>query len=236
MHIKIKDAIYKSYKSGLSSFEIKMKHLQKHPILQLLTFSFVLIFVLEMLSRHSIIKGLGFIITNPLMFLFNVLIILFTLSITMMFSRKSFLLASIIILWLILGAANFVLLSFRTTPLTAMDLFIFTSVIEIIHIYVNTVQIISITVIVCILMVGMILLWMKLKKNKPQFKIPLIVLGVTAILMLMLSNISLKVNVLSTNYGNLADAYSEYGFAYCFSFIPRSKTLLEKQYANPYSE
>ena len=217
MRIKIKAAIYKGYKSGLSFLDKKIKHLENHPVLQLLVFSLVLIFVLEMLSRRSIMNGLGFIITNPLMFLFNVLIILFTLSVTMMFSRKSFLLALIMILWLILGVVNFVLLSFRTTPLTAMDLFIFTSVFEIIHVYVNTFQIILITVFVGILIVVMIFLWMKLKKNKPEFKNPVIVLCVTAILMLMLSNISLKVNALSTNYGNLADAYSEYGFAYCFS-------------------
>ena len=217
MYIKIKTTLYKGYKAGLSFLEVKKKQLEKHPVLQLITLSLVLIVVLEMLSRRSILKGLGFVIENPLMFLFNLLIILFTLSITMMFTRKNFLLAFIIILWLILGVANFVLLSFRTTPLTAMDLFIFTSVIEIIHVYVNTFQIILITVIVGILIVVMIILWMKLKKNKPKFKIPLMVLCITAVLMLMLSNISLKVNALSTNYGNLADAYSKYGFAYCFS-------------------
>jgi len=217
MLLQIKDAVCKSFKSNLSYLKAKIKLLDKHPILQLIIYSIILVFVLEMLSRRSIIKGLGFIISNPLMFLFNVLIILLTLSVTMLFSRKRFLLILITTLWLGVGVSNYVLLLFRTTPLAVMDFYMLKSVIGIIHIYLNTFQIIIILVILAIVTAVMIYLWMKLKKNKAQFRIPLIMFFATAALMFMVSNISLKVNALSTNYGNLAEAYSDYGFAYCFS-------------------
>jgi len=216
MFLKIKAVIYKQFKTGISYLETKRKQLDKHPILQLLTLSIALTLILEMLSQRSI-KGLGFIIANPLMFLFNVMIILLTLSVTIMFSRKKFLIALITIIWLGLGVGNFALLGFRTTPLTAMDFIMLKSVFGIIHVYLNTFQIILFLVIVAIVILAMAFLWMKLRKNKAQFKMPLIMICILTVLMLVVSNISLKVNALSTNYGNLADAYSEYGFAYCFS-------------------
>ncbi|PKM93581.1 MAG: arylsulfatase [Firmicutes bacterium HGW-Firmicutes-1] len=217
MVLKIKNVVYKSVKTKLSYIETKMKQLDKYPILQLLTFSIVLIFALEMLSRRSIFKGLGFVIANPLMFIFNVLIVLLTLSLTMMFSRKSFLLVLILTIWFGLGMINFVLLGFRTTPLTAIDFYILKSVFGIIHIYLNPFQIILILLIGVVVIVAMIYLWKKMPKNKVQVRMPLIYLCVVAVSMFMVSNISFKVSALSSNFGNLAEAYSEYGFAYCFS-------------------
>ena len=217
MYKKIKTTIYKQCNRGLSFLKTKWKQLDKYPVLQLLIYSLVIILVLEILSKRSIIKGLGFVIANPLMFLVNILIILFTLSLTLMFSRKNFLLVLITTLWLTLGVTNFVLLMFRTTPLAAMDFYLLKSVFGIIHIYLNTFQIIFILVLVAIVITAMIFLLIKMKKSQARLKMPIITLCVTAGLMLMLSNISLKVNALSTDFGNLADAYSDYGFAYCFS-------------------
>lgn len=217
MYLKIKAYIYKSCKTVLSYLKTKTTQLDQHPVVQLLTYSIVLNFALEMLSRRSMIKGLGFITSNPLMCLFNFLIILFTLSVTMMFTRKKFLLALISILWLGLGVTNFILLGYRTTPLSATDFFLLSSVSEIIHIYVNVFQIILLVVVVVLVIIGLFFLCKKLPKNKAQFKISLIMLCVTAVLMFMISGISIRVNALSTNFGNLAEAYTEYGFAYCFS-------------------
>ncbi|PKM51778.1 MAG: arylsulfatase [Firmicutes bacterium HGW-Firmicutes-7] len=217
MFFKIKTAVSKRFKPMITYIETKMKQLNKHPILQLLIFSVVLIFMLEMLSRRSIFKGLSFIIANPLMFIFNMLIILLTLSVTMMFSRKSFLLILIMTLWFGLGLINSVLLGFRTTPLAAIDFYILKSVFGIIHIYLNTFQIILILLSVGVVIFAMVLLWKKLPKNKVQFKVPLISLCVTVVLIFMVSTISFKVSALSTNFANLAEAYSEYGFAYCFT-------------------
>lgn len=213
---RIISAVYNSFKTGLWFLKIKMKQLDGYPVLQLLIYSIVLNFVLEMLSRRSIVKGLGF-VTNPLMFLLNVLIILLTLSVTMLVTRKKFSLVLISSLWLGLGVANFIVLGYRTTPLAAIDFYILNSVISILHVYVNTFQVILTIVIVGVIIVAMFFLWKKLPKNQAQFKVPLITLCVTLVLVFAVTNISLKVGALSTNFGNLADAYSEYGFAYCFS-------------------
>lgn len=204
-------------KSASDKLIMKVRQLEKYPILQLLAFSVGLIMILEILSRRSIIKGFGFILANPFMFLFNVLIILFTLSVTLMTNRKQFLLLFISFAWLGLGITNFVLLSYRTTPLTAMDFYLLKSVFSIINVYLNTIQLILIIIIFTVVLLSLIILWKKFKKNKILLKKPLILIGATVVLMLLVFNISLKVNALTTKYGNIADAYSDYGFVYCFA-------------------
>ncbi len=217
LFLKIKSEVFKKIIIGLSHIKASLKHLDQYPFLQLLIFSFVLNFVLESLSRRSLFKGVGFVLANPLMFLFNILIILFTLTLTLLFSKKNFLLALFSIVWVGLGVTNYVLLGFRTTPLTAIDFYILGSVIEIIDVYINTFQIILLLVVAVVVAIAILYLWRKLPKKKAQFKLALTTLGVTIVLMLMVSNVSFKVHALSNNFGNLADAYSEYGFAYCFS-------------------
>jgi phosphoglycerol transferase MdoB-like AlkP superfamily enzyme len=217
MFQKYKALLYGFYKAKLSFLENKIKYLDKHPVLKLISFSVGLILILEMLNLRSIVKPFVFIFTNPLMFLYNVLIILSMISITLMFSRKKFMHVLITVLWLGLGIANFVILTFRVTPLTAMDFYIFRSVIGIINIYLNTLQIILVLIFFALLAVIMIFLWIKLQKSTAVFKIPLIVLSITVPLILALSNISLRVNARASNFANLAEAYSSYGFVYCFS-------------------
>ncbi len=131
--------------------------------------------------------------------------------------QKTLLITLISILWLGLGVINFVLLGFRTTPLTAIDFYVLTSVLGIIDVYVNKLQIILILVIIAIIIVALIILWKRLPKNQAQFKRPLTLLGITATLIFLMSIISFKVKAVSHDFSNLADAYSDYGFAYCFS-------------------
>jgi phosphoglycerol transferase MdoB-like AlkP superfamily enzyme len=214
---KIKNTILYRLKSVQHFLATKMDHLAEHPILQLTIFSIALVFIIEMLSHHSIMKGLGFIIHNPLMFLVNTLIVLLTYTFTMMFSRKKFFLILITILWLALGITNFVLLSFRTTPLTAMDFYMVDAALEIIHIYLNYFEIGLILISAAVVIFALILLWTKIKKTKAQFKMPAIMIGMIAAMIVLVSGLSLKVNALSKNYGNIGDAYSDYGFVYCFS-------------------
>jgi len=194
-----------------------MEQLDKHPVLRLVIFSIAIVFVLEMMSKRSFIKGLGFIIANPLMFLFNVLIILLTMSISLVFSRKGFLMLLVSILWIGLGIANYSLLSFRTTPLTVMDFFWIKSVTGIVRIYLNKFQMTLVISIAAALVFSIIFLRKRFKKTKPQFKLSIITLCVTAVLMVGVSNLSFRVKALTNNYGNIAEAYLKYGFAYCFS-------------------
>lgn len=217
MLAKLKDNIKKYSKNGINYIGTKMKLLDEHPIYQLLIYSVLLVLVLEMLNRRSILKGLCYIFINPLMFLFNFLIILLTLSISILFKKKNFIMIMVSMIWIVLGVVNYVLLFFRTTPLTAMDFYLLQSVKGIISLYLNTFQIILIVLLFVALILGMIIFWRKSKKYRAQFRMSALMIGISALLLTLVSSVSLKVNARSTDFGNLADAYQDFGFTFCFS-------------------
>ena len=98
-----------------------------YPIKTLIVIAFLFNLVMEMLNRRSVSEGFLYIFKNPLMFLLNGLIILLTLSFSLFFKRRKFLQLFILTLWLSMGIGNFVLLSFRTTPLSFIDFYILKS-------------------------------------------------------------------------------------------------------------
>jgi len=147
-----------------------LSKLEQQPILQLVVFMITITFVLEILSHRSIVKGVMMLFKNPLMFAFNLLIVLLSLSIASFFKRKNFVFLLVFILWLWLGITNFILLSFRTTPLTAIDFHIFNSVFGIIHVYLNNAQLAVISIIVGFVLLGVIYAFRKLPKSQVQFK------------------------------------------------------------------
>lgn len=200
-----------------SFIKSKINLLRKHEIVGLIIFSILIIFTLEMLSRRSITKGLTFIMANPLMFVFNVMIVLLTLTVSMLVSRRSFMLILISSIWLGLGITNFVIQCYRSTPLTAMDFYLLKSVAGIIHVYLDSVKMVLISVVGVMVLIAMFILWRRVKKYKIQIRIPMLIIGVTSISMLLLSSVATRVSALSDDFGNLPDAYADYGFAYCFS-------------------
>ena len=79
-------------------------------------------FIIEFFSRRSLINTLGYIFGSPLVFLYNSLIILSTLSIVLLFKRRRFLFTLITTIWIGFGVTNGIILSNRVTPFTATDL------------------------------------------------------------------------------------------------------------------
>lgn len=214
---KIGSNTYKNIKDKYKSAVNLVKQKDRFEIMPVILLSVGIVFLLEMLSRRSILKGLGYVIKNPAMFLLNVSIIIFTLSFTKLFRKRNFIGFLVVIVWLGLGITNFILLFFRTTPLTAMDFYLLDSVFEIIPVYLNTVQIIAMALLIPVIIFILVLVWRKAEKKKPQLKTAAILLSSSALLMVLLFNIAFRINALSSNFSNLPDAYSNYGFAYCFS-------------------
>ena len=93
--------------------------------------------LLEMLGRRSLLSPLVFIIHNPLVFVYNVLILYCTLSIGLMFKRRGFAMGLIFLLWFAVGFINFMLLGYRITPFSDIDFIMFTDVISMFNIYFN---------------------------------------------------------------------------------------------------
>ena len=181
----------------------------------------VLEFLIEALSRKSMIAAVKYAINSPLLFAFNTLIIMLTLSIAMFFKREVFALTTISVVWIIFGIVNFVILHFRVTPFSAVDFTLIKSAISVSSHYLNLFTIAMIIVAIFVVLIGLICLFRKAPVNEQQGHRKIIfsilcclTLGVAIIVLHRSSN---SVQALSTHYTNISEAYENYGFAYCFA-------------------
>ena len=74
-------------------------------------------FVIEAISRHSVLQAWDYMTGTPLVFLYNAFMIFMTFSIVYLFKRRAFVRIIISVFWLLLGVANGYMLMVRVTPL-----------------------------------------------------------------------------------------------------------------------
>ncbi len=192
---------------------------EKHIMIFIALAAFIMNTAIECLGRRSIFDGFGYIFDRPFMFLYNALIIFLTMSVCLVFRRRAFGLTLISLVWLTCGIVNFVLLGFRITPFSAVDLQILSSVIGIIDVYLKGWQIVLLCVVSAAVVAGLVLLWLKAPKVKESihYFTSAAVIASAFISVFVINGTSIAAETASTNYPNIADAYEDYGFAYCFS-------------------
>ena len=178
----------------------------------------VLNLLIESLSRHHIFGGLIFLFTRPHFFIYNMLIILAIVFIGSFFKRRAFATFFLSAIWMIFGIMDCVLLFVRKTPLTFQD---FDNVVEGFHVLPKYFNVLGIILIFAALAGAVFLIVLAaIRMPKIKGKVPYVksgafmggVLVVTALLTL----IGVKAKVLGTSFGNIAQAYKDYGFSYCF--------------------
>lgn len=176
-----------------------------------------LTFLVEVLSRRSLTDALVFLWDSPLAFLTNYGIILCTVLPALLFRKRTAGLALLASVWGVLGIAQCIVLLSRVTPLTAVDVSIALSVITIISAYLSPIQIILICAGLLGLLIGLIVLFFRARKHPILWK--KFLLGFLP----SLAGFALVVwggfvtGQISDNFPNLANAYNDYGFPYCFS-------------------
>lgn len=175
--------------------------------------------LIEAVSRKNPIHILSYIFLSPLTFIYNSVIIAFTLSFVLLLKRRTLGFTMISLLWIFLGVANGVLLMFRITPFTAVDFTMIKSALLIMDNYMNLFQIIMIAIVLFLIIGSAIYLLIKLAKKKTPvnyFK-SLLFISITTIMMVLSTKVGVATHLLETNFGNIANAYRDYGFVYCFS-------------------
>ncbi len=173
---------------------------------------------IEGFSRESVIRPFFYLIQSPLVFLYNTLLICLTLSVSFFFKRRKFARFLICILWLATGITDFVLLQFRTTPFTAVDLLLLDSAFSIMGHYLSVFQIVL--VVLAILAVIGLGIFLFLRTKKETAGTSRIYAGSVFLLFLLSStcftNLFVTCGVLERNFGNLAQGFHTNGLPYCF--------------------
>jgi len=171
----------------------------------------------ETMSRHSLLQPWVFLFRSPFAFLFNYLIILLTFSVALFFKKESFAITITAAFWLVMSLVNGIILFFRLTPFSAIDFSIAINMLGIIDIYLNVFQLILIVVGAIAFILLLILIWRKTATTKVFFvKNSLFTIGIT-ICLLLTGFVGGQTGLLNKKFPNLAQAYKDYGFAYCFS-------------------
>lgn len=191
--------------------------LDKRPFAALPLLSVAVTFILEVFSRHGFVPAALFLAEEPLMFLYNVLIVLLTLSLCMLAPKRMFAVCAVCALWLILGFINYIVLSYRTTPLGMIDLLLASSALKLINVYLKPWQIALIVLGIVALIVGGVLLYKRSPKVRIRPVSAITGIGSIALSLWLCSFFAVEAEALSDRYGNLATAYDDLGFAYCFS-------------------
>ncbi len=202
----------------METIKVYCKRLWKYDFVHTIVYSVLLNMIIECLNRRSLI-GLVYIFTNPVIFLYNTVIILLTMSIALLFKRKIFVYGIVSFLWLLLAVTNFIILSLRKTPFTAMDIYLINDAVKVVPAYLSVFKLVLIGIGLFICLCGLIFLFIKAPKckDKINYSYSILRIGVTAGLLYYLTTVFVSNDILSKNFGNLANAYKTYGFAYCFS-------------------
>ena len=174
--------------------------------------------LVESLSRHSFFEGVGHLWTNPLAFIYNCLLIFLTLTVVAFFKRRIFVGFVVSAFWVFFGTANCVMLSFRVTPFTAPDMKNMMDGLRIINQYMSVFQLVLVCLGILLLLAAIVIIAIKTPKIKEKIHIltSALVMSITFGVVMLLTNIGPKLGFLSENFGNIANAYKDYGFGYCF--------------------
>ncbi len=187
------------------------------PFLSMLYLSMALTATIEVLGRHSLWEAFVFCVTKPHFFLLDVLIVLSTLSLSLLMRRRNFALLVLSTVWLGLGIGNFVVLSMRVTPLSFIDLTLIESVISIINVYLNPFQIVLVLLGLFVALGALVFGFFKSNKHPIAYRRALCSVGGCAMAVMLAGSMVGSSEAVSEGFSNLSDAYSEYGFSYCFA-------------------
>lgn len=220
----------------LKSAQKSIKCFFMRPLVQVFLIAAILNLIVDSFSKESFFAAGASLFLQPLVFLYNTLIIAITLIPALFFSRRIFAYVIISLLWIIIGVTDFILLQFRTTPFTFVDITMIQSAINIWDHYLSIPQLILIAVLLALAVIACVILFRKCKKTTRLPFLNVLASGIIAsAVAIIATDAGVRFKILSENFGNLADAYHNYGLPYCFmSSIINTGIPKPKNYSDEY--
>ena len=178
-----------------------------------------IVLIIEIISRHSFFEAWNYMVSSPKAFLLNAFLIFTTFSVVYLVRRRIFTRIIISIVWICLGITNGYMLMKRVTPFNAQDLKVFRDALPLFRNYFNNLELVLLIVGIIALIMWLISMWRKVGKFEGKLNrvLALIIVGVSFYSYSVLQDIAVEDRVISTYFGNIAFAYEDYGFPYCFT-------------------
>lgn len=198
----------------ISKIKSLINKIKLNPYLSITILSFILCLLIESLSRHNPLGGFIFMFKHPLAFLYDTALIFTTLFFSMFFKKRSAVLTLVSLLWLTMGISNFVILFFRSTPFSFVDITLLGYALQMADIYLTKLELIMIILMVVGAIAAICIAFVRTKKvERPKRIWRHAVALVVAIALL----ISLGTVMGRKNDNSIVNAYNRFGFAYCFA-------------------
>ena len=174
---------------------------------------------IESFSRHSAVAGIAFMVESPLVFLYNSLLIFMTLMIVYLVKRRAVLRLAISAIWIYGGYMNGTVLSNRVTPFTAQDIKLLEDLADILDKYMSPDKLLMNVLLVVGAIAILYLLWKKGPKYQGKIHYVRNAIGFLVVVGIFAGStfLALENRIISSYFGNIAFAYQDYGFPYCFS-------------------
>lgn len=197
---------------------------ERKALLKILLLALTVTVVVE-LFNHKVFTGgpssfFQFLKNNPLAFTVDALIVMLTLAPAIFLRRRVFYCTLLTALWLVGGAVNGFILLNRMTPFTVADLTVLNTGLDTLPNYLSTKYIALLAVAAVALVLGLALLLWKGPRNcqAPRRRLFSGILSVLIVFGVLCGTWTLAFHLsqLSAVFSNLAVAYEEYGFSYCF--------------------
>ena len=205
-----------------------LKGNKKHICIIIVLSLFLELFI-EACRLHSIKQGILFLRNCPWQFFYNCFIIFVTLSIIFLATRKVFAYVLISSLWSLIGIINGVILTYRRTPFTAVDITLLKSTLPVINHYLDIWQIIAILILLVLIIIGLVCLFLygPVEKNKNP-KRNFILFFMVVLCLIEVTSYGQKTEKIDKRFSNLQLAYRDFGVPYCFTV-----TMLQNGISQP---
>ncbi|MDC7300221.1 LTA synthase family protein [Agathobacter ruminis] len=202
-------------------FEKVVDVLNRYAVLFHIALSLSIVFVVELISRRSVLSALNFIRIHPLAYLYNSFIVFASLMLVFLFRRRGFFRVLITSFWVLLGIINGCILSNRVTPFTYTDLKCVSDLLSMTNTNYFTAQqataVVFGFVIFILLMVALFIKGPRYQGKKHPVAYPLSVLAVLFIGIPAATSAATNTHIVDTYFYNIAQGYEDNGFIYSFS-------------------
>ena len=143
--------------------------------------SWIIYFIMEAVSRHSVPAAWEFMTGSTAAFAYNSFMIFMSFMLVYLFRRRIFMRLLIAFFWLVLGIINGTILSSRVTPFTGQDLHLITDALDIVGNYMSPVQLILKAGGIVLGIAVLVLLWKYAPKYQGRLRYPLNLAALAAV-------------------------------------------------------
>lgn len=205
-------------KQLFSKRNIGLEHIFRCPYSCCLALGFLCNLAVETLSRKSSVAAGEYLLQRPFVFFYNSFLIAFTLSAALLVKRRIFVFSLLSVVWIGMGLINSILLVFRTTPFTAVDLRLIEYGFALLDRYFSAAQLFFLCILLFVVLGVLFFLFLKMpKQERIAWKKSTAYIVFLFLFVRWMTWAGVEIGVLAKNFGNINQAFWDYGFPYGFS-------------------